>query len=154
MASKLDDQVGRAIKPAESADTPPSILIKTYTGKQGEATALFQADSIEMAAKGYFPTWQSWAPGEWTREAYVIAVLLILLFGMGIFRLAYLVIVEPDGILTVTYERRPAAVKEKYTRDARSVYQRAALLAMTRGMPSKTFSTSAKFADGMASDYI
>ena len=64
MVSKLDDQVGRVIKPAERADTPHSILVKTYTGKQGEATALFQADCIEMATQAYFPTWQTWTPGE------------------------------------------------------------------------------------------
>ena len=74
MASKLDDQVGRVIKPAERADTPHSILVKTYTGKQGEATALFQADCIEMATQAYFPTWQSWTPGEWARETYIFAV--------------------------------------------------------------------------------
>ena len=106
MVSKLDDQVGRVIKPAERADTPHSILVKTYTGKQGEATALFQADCIEMATQAYFPTWQTWTPGEWARETYIFAVLLIPLFGIGILRLAYLLIVEPDGTLTVTYERR------------------------------------------------
>ena len=106
MASKLDDQVGRVIKTAEWADTPHSILVKTYTGKQGEATALFQAACIEMATQAYFPTWQSWTPGEWARETYIFAVLLIPLFGIGILRLAYLLIVEPDGTLTVTYERR------------------------------------------------
>ena len=109
MASKLDS----AIKSPELADTPEltdtsSILVEAYTGKQGEAAARFQADSIEMAAEGYLPTWQSWAPGEWAREAYVVAVLLIFLFGIGILFLAYLLIVEPEGILTVTYERRAA----------------------------------------------
>ena len=112
MASKLDDQVGRVIKPAEWADTPHSILVKTYTGKQGEATALFQADCIEMATQAYFPTWQIWTPGEWARETYTFAVLLIPLFGIGILRLAYLLIVEPDGTLTVTFERRPAPVED------------------------------------------
>src|SRR6516225_1003792 len=112
MVSKLDDQVGRVIKPAERADTPHSILVKTYTGKQGEATALFQAACIEMATQAYFPTWQSWTPGEWARETYIFAVLLIPLFGIGILRLAYLLIVEPDGTLTVTYERRPAPVED------------------------------------------
>ena len=111
MASKLDDQVGRVIKPAEWADTPHSILVKTYTGKQGEAIALFQADRIKMATQAFFPTWQSWTPGEWARETYTFAVLLIPLFGIGILRLAYLLIVEPDGTLTVTYERRLGSMR-------------------------------------------
>ena len=109
MAPKLDS----AIKRPELADPPVSantstILVEAYKGKQREATACFQAHSIEMAAEGYLPTWQSWAPGEWAREAYIVAVLLIFLFGIGILFLAYLLIVEPEGILTVTYERRAA----------------------------------------------
>jgi hypothetical protein len=109
-ASKSDDQDGRVIEPAEWADTPHSILVKTYTGKQGEATALFRADRIEMATQAYFPTWQCWTPGEWARETYIFAALLIPLLGIGLLRLAYLLIVEPDGALAVTYERRPAPV--------------------------------------------
>ena len=110
MASKLDS----AITPPEFSDTPvladaSAILVEAYKGKQREATACFQAHSIVMAAEGYLPTWQSWAPGEWAREAYIVAVLLIFLFGIGILFLAYLLIVEPEGILTVTYERRTAA---------------------------------------------
>jgi hypothetical protein len=108
MVSRLDNQAGRAIKPSELADTA-SLLIKGYEGKQREVTARLQSESIEMATLGYFPTWQNWSPGEWSREAYVVAVLLILLFGMGILILAYLLIVEPDGTLTVTYERRAAS---------------------------------------------
>jgi len=102
-----------AITPPEFSDTPvladaSAILVEAYKGKQREATACFQAHSIVMAAEGYLPTWQSWAPGEWAREAYIVAVLLIFLFGIGILFLAYLLIVEPEGILTVTYERRAA----------------------------------------------
>src|SRR6516225_10436046 len=104
MASKLDS----AIESRQLADTPKSadtsaILVEAYKGKQVEATARFQTHSIEMAAEGYLPTWQSWAPGESAREAYVVAVLLIFLFGLGILFLGYLLIVEPEGTLTVTY---------------------------------------------------
>ena len=113
-ASTLDNRAGSAINPAESADKPklsdtPSLIVKAYEGKQGKVTARLQADSIAMAAGGYFPTWQNWAPGERAREAYVVAALLIFLFGIGILILAYLLIVEPDGTLTVTYERQAAA---------------------------------------------
>src|SRR6516162_3238531 len=79
----------------------PSILVKAYKGKRGEAASQFRADSIEMAAGGYFPKWQSWAPGEWPKKAYVVAGLLMLFFGMGILVLAYLLNVEPDGTFTV-----------------------------------------------------
>ena len=114
MASTLDNRVGSTTNPAELADKPklsdtPPLILKAYEGKQGEATARLQADSIEMAAEGYFPTWQNWAPGERAREAYVVAALLVFLFGIGILILAYLFIVEPDGTLTVAYERQAAA---------------------------------------------
>ena len=105
MASNSDNQVGSDIKPAELAGTP-LILVREYKGKQGEATSHFRADSIELAAKGYFPKWQTWAPGEWPSKAYVLAGLLILFFGVGILVLVYLFIVEPDGTFTVTYEPR------------------------------------------------
>jgi hypothetical protein len=105
MASRSDDQVG---KPAEWADRQHSILVKAYKGKQGAAAALFREDRIEMAAQAYFPTWQCWTPGEWARETYIFAALLIPLLGIGLLRLAYLLTVEPDGTLAVTYERRPS----------------------------------------------
>jgi hypothetical protein len=115
MASTLHNRAGSAINPAGLADKAKvsdttSLVLRAYEGKQGEAAACLQADSIEMAAEGYFPTWQNWAPGEWAREAYVVAALLIFLFGVGILILAYLLIVEPAGTLTVTYERRAAAL--------------------------------------------
>jgi len=111
VASILNNRARSAINPVELADKPklsdtPSLVVRAYEGKQGEATARLQADSLEMAAEGHSPTWQNWAPGEWAREAYVVAALLIFLFGIGILILAYLLIVEPDGTLTIAYERR------------------------------------------------
>jgi hypothetical protein len=115
MASTFDNRAGSAINPAELTNKPklsdtPSLVLKAYEGKQGEATARLQADSVEMATEGYFPTWQNWAPGERARETYVVAALLIFLFGIGILILAYLLIVEPGGTLTVAYERRTPAL--------------------------------------------
>ena len=59
----------------------------------------FEDDSTEMAAHGYFPTSQSWAPGQWETRAFIIAVLLIFLFCLGLFILGYMLIVKPDGTL-------------------------------------------------------
>jgi hypothetical protein len=84
----------------------PESFFETYKGSQPQAIRRFQADAIEMASKGYFPTSQSWAPGQWGAGAYIVAVLLIFLFGLGILILGYMLIVKPDGTLTVTYERR------------------------------------------------
>jgi hypothetical protein len=88
------------------------VIIKTYKGSQAEATARFQADSIEMAGLGYFPTAQSWAPGRWGAGAFIVALLLCF-FIIGFLVFVYMLIVRPDGTLTVTYAWRTAAVEEK-----------------------------------------
>jgi hypothetical protein len=88
------------------------VIVKTYKGSQAEATMRFEGDSTKMAAHGYFPRSQSWAPGQWATGAFIIAVLLIFLFGLGLLILGYMLIVKPDGTLTVTFERR-TAIEEK-----------------------------------------
>jgi len=59
-----------------------------------------------MAAANYVPVAQSWAEGSWGCGAYLLGLVLILLFGIGILVLLYLLIVKPDGTLTVTYAYR------------------------------------------------
>jgi hypothetical protein len=93
-------------------DQHQQVIVKTYNGSQAEATKRFVDDSTEMAAHGYFPTSQSWAPGQWAARAFIIAVLLIFLFGLGLLILGYMLIVKPDGTLTATFERR-TAIEEK-----------------------------------------
>lgn len=105
-ASKLADD-------AKELSEQAKLVVKTYTGSQAEAMRQFQADAINMAGESYFPTSQSWAPGQWSGRAFAVAILLIILFGLGIFILAYMLIVKPDGTLTVTYERRTASFEEK-----------------------------------------
>lgn len=78
------------------------IIVQTYTGSQAEATMRFQADAARMAAQGYFPVFQSWAPGQWRSGAFIAALLLCFLI-VGIPALIYMLIVAPDGVLTVTY---------------------------------------------------
>ena len=92
------------------ADQRP-VIIKNYRGSQAEATALFQADSVKMADRGYFPTSQSWAPGQWGARAFIGALLLCIIL-IGIIALIYMLIVRPEGTLTVTYERR-TLIEEK-----------------------------------------
>ena len=78
------------------------IIVKTYTGSQAEATRSFQADEAQMAAQGYLPVFQSWAPGQWRPGAFIAALLLCFLI-VGIPALIYMLIATPDGALTVTY---------------------------------------------------
>jgi hypothetical protein len=85
------------------------IIVKTYMGSQAQATMSFQADAMRMAAQGYFPMFQSWVPGRWRPRAFIAAVLLCLLI-VGIPALIYMLIVTPEGALTVTYGFRGAPV--------------------------------------------
>jgi hypothetical protein len=100
---------GREARKKEEAKavlTEP-VVIKWYRGDQKSAAALFQVDSTEMATKGYFPVSQSWAPGEWGAGAFVTALLLCLVV-IGILVFIYMLVVKPDGTLTVTYRQRAA----------------------------------------------
>lgn len=81
------------------------VIIKTYTGSQNRAIALFQSDSATMAANGFFPTSQSWAPGSYGCGSFIVALLLCFLI-IGFLVFIYMLIVKPDGTLTVTYEWR------------------------------------------------
>jgi hypothetical protein len=78
------------------------ITVKTYTGKEAEATMNFQADAAVMVAQGYSPVFQSWAPGQWQSRSFIIVLLLCFLI-VGIPALVYMLVVTPDGALTVTY---------------------------------------------------
>ena len=62
----------------------------------------FQADAALMAAQGYLPVFQGWAPGQWQPRAF-ISVLILCFLIVGIPALIYMLIVAPDGVLTVTY---------------------------------------------------
>jgi len=80
-------------------------IVKTYKGKQEDAMAAFKADSVNKAAHGYFPTSQSWAPGSYGCGAFIVALLLCFII-IGILAFIYMLIVKPDGVLSVTYELR------------------------------------------------
>jgi hypothetical protein len=84
------------------------LVTKTYKGSQADAMRAYQMDSVNMAAQGYFPTSQTWAPGSYGCGAFLLALLLcVVLVGVVVF--IYMIIVKPDGILSVTYELRPAS---------------------------------------------
>lgn len=89
--------------------TPAPIIVRTYRAKSQEAAAsAFQADAAALAGKGYYPISQSWAQGSYGCGAFVVALLLaIVLIGLLIF--VYMLLVKPDGTLTVTYQYKPTA---------------------------------------------
>ena len=84
------------------------VILKEYQGgKEATAAALFKNDSVKLAAQGYFPTSQSWAPGRWEPRAFLLALLLCFIF-IGFLVFIYMLVVKPEGTLTVTYQRRTA----------------------------------------------
>ena len=86
-------------------------VIKKYKGSQQAALDKFQTDSEKMAADGYRPTSQSWAPGAYGCGEFLLALILcFVLIGFLIF--VYMLIVKPDGTLTVTYELTQASSAE------------------------------------------
>lgn len=81
------------------------VIIRTYSGNKNSATTQFQTDSVKMAAQGYFPTSQSWAPGSYGCGSFILALLLCVIV-VGVLVFIYMLLVKPAGTLTVTYERR------------------------------------------------
>ena len=88
---------------ARPPSTQPQILIRVYRGRQQSgALAKFDADAQQLAAAGYEPVSQSWAQGEWGCGAFLVALVLFV-FVLGILIFIYMLLVKPEGTLTVTY---------------------------------------------------
>lgn len=86
------------------------VIIRTYKGSQSAAASAYQADAARLAAQGYFPISQSWAPGAYGCGAFLVALLLCIVL-IGILVFIYMLIVKPDGTLSVTYEFRPVLAR-------------------------------------------
>lgn len=91
-------------KESESVESN-QVVVKTYSGDRGEAARAFEVDAAKMAAKAYFPTSQTWVEGSWGAGSFLGALLLCLIL-VGIIVFIYMLIVKPDGTLSVTYELR------------------------------------------------
>jgi len=104
-----------------SNEKKPATKIKTYKGKKDEVAKAFEKNAVTMEKEGYFPISQSYEPGSWGCGAFIIAFLLcFILIGLIVF--VYMMIVKPDGVLTVTYEYRGDAVDvESVANDAEKV---------------------------------
>ena len=85
-----------------------NIIVKNYQGNSESATRKFQKDSVKMAEQGYFPVSQSWTPGTYGFGCFIVAVLLVL-FVIGVLVFIYMLVVKPEGTLTVTYELQASA---------------------------------------------
>ena len=65
-----------------------------------------------MAKQGYYPVSQSSSPGRWGLGAFIIAILLCFIV-IGFIVFVYMLLVKPDGTLSVTYELRGIPTEEK-----------------------------------------
>ncbi|HEY3637174.1 MAG TPA: zinc ribbon domain-containing protein [Rhizomicrobium sp.] len=92
--------------------SPEPVIVRRYKGHQSNATEAFQKEAQTLSAQGYYPAGQSWAPGTWGCGLFLIGILLCFI-GIGVLILIYMLLVKPDGTLTVTYEyRAPSAAPE------------------------------------------
>jgi hypothetical protein len=82
--------------------TPQKTLIRVYKGNSKTASSTFRYDSISLAKKGYVPISEVWAQGTWGCFAFLIALALCFIF-IGFLVFIYMLIVKPEGTLTVTY---------------------------------------------------
>jgi uncharacterized membrane protein len=81
------------------------IVIKTYRGTESEAIGKFKKDAILMSSMGYTPTNQVWVAGRYSGMSFFMALILCLVL-VGFLVFIYMLIVKPDGSLTVTYQRQ------------------------------------------------
>lgn len=79
------------------------ILIKTYQGQESEAIIKYERESNILRRRGYQPTSQSYQQGQWGCGSFLLAVFFCL-FIVGVLALIYMIIVKPEGTLTVTYK--------------------------------------------------
>lgn len=87
-----------------SAPTP--VIVRSYRARSQDAAARqFQADAARLAAQGYHPVSQSWAPGSYGCGCFLLALALAIVI-IGILIFIYMLLVKPEGTLTVTYEYR------------------------------------------------
>lgn len=89
-----------------------NVIVKTYKGSQSVATAEFKKDAVAMSKKGYFPTTQNYSQGSYGCGAFILALVLCFVI-VGVLIFIYMLIVKPDGTLSVTYEFKPASQEQK-----------------------------------------
>jgi len=77
-------------------------ISKVYRGSPSDANHEFQADLSAMEEFGYFPISQTWSQGSWSHFNFFIALLLCFI-AIGFFIFLYMLVVKPDGYLTVLY---------------------------------------------------
>lgn len=102
----LISRAGFALSEVTMTVEHPATIVRVYKGKQqGDAVRAMEPDAERLGAQGYYPTSQSWAQGQWGCGAFLVAVILMIVL-VGILVFIYMLLVKPDGSLTVTYSLR------------------------------------------------
>ena len=85
-------------------------------------TEEFKRDAVKMAAQGYVPTSQSLAPGSYGCGMFILAAILCFVL-VGILIFIYMLLVKPNGTLSVTYQLQEIALTPDATADAKTCPQ-------------------------------
>ena len=102
------------------------VVIKTYRGNENDSRRAYENDARVMQKQGYYPTSVNYIPGEWGCGSFLIALLLIAIL-IGIIVFIYMLIVKPNGTLSVTYELREKDEEKKCPQCAERVKYEAKL---------------------------
>lgn len=85
---------------------PPSPIVRVYRGsQQADVNRKFQEEAGRLGHVGYEPSTQSWAQGQWGCGAWLFALLACIVV-VGLLVFLYMLIVKPEGTLTVTFVYR------------------------------------------------
>lgn len=77
-------------------------IIKEYRGSVASSRKQFLRDSEKLSKQGYSPISENWTPGSYGMGSFLVALLLCFVV-IGFLIFIYMLIVKPDGTLTVTY---------------------------------------------------
>lgn len=88
------------------------IIIKSYKGDEIKSRREFERDAEIMQVHGYYPISQNYTPGSYGGADFLVAALLVIIL-IGILVFIYMLIVKPDGTLSVTYELREKDEEKK-----------------------------------------
>ena len=82
-------------------------IIRRYRGTKQSTHAAFVSDADRMSKDNYFPVSANYYEGAWGCGSFLFATILCFIL-VGILVFIYMLIVKPDGTLTVVYEYNAA----------------------------------------------
>jgi len=89
------------------SNNPPlnreQIIIERYKGSVAKTNMEYEKRSKKLLAEGYIIKYQTYQQGSWGCGAFLVALLLCFII-VGFLAFIYMLIVKPEGELTVTYE--------------------------------------------------